>query len=153
MQYNIINYSYHTVDYIPMSYLFHNRKFVPFDLLHPFAQSSSHSLFACCPSPPLETTSLFSESMNLAWWGGGRRVVSFFFFFSVFLDSRSICLSLSDFTQDNTLKAHPVVKNDNIPCVCVLCVSLFITALSIHPQWALRSLPHLGCWEYAAKNQ
>ena len=79
MQYSIINYSYHTVDYSPMSYLFHNRKFVPFDLLHPFAQSSSQSLFSCCPSPPLETTNLFSESMNLAWWGGGRRVVSFFF--------------------------------------------------------------------------
>ena len=97
MQYDIINYSHHTVDYIPMSYLFHNTEFVPFDLLPPFAQSPLHSLFPLCPSPPLETTNLFSESMNLGWWGGGRRVLSFFFF-CFFFDSHSICLSLSDLT-------------------------------------------------------
>ena len=34
MQYSIINYSHHTVQYIPISYLFCNGKFVHFDSMN-----------------------------------------------------------------------------------------------------------------------
>ena len=34
MQYSIINYSNNAIDNIPMTYLFYNWKFVPFDHLY-----------------------------------------------------------------------------------------------------------------------
>ena len=37
MQYNIINCSHCAIHHIPMTYLFYNRKFVPFNLLTSFA--------------------------------------------------------------------------------------------------------------------
>ena len=62
----IINYSFHAVCYILMTYLFYNWKFISFDFLHSFLPNSHH--------PPLATTSLFSASMSL-------------FFFFLLLDS------------------------------------------------------------------
>ena len=50
--YNIIDYILYTVHYIPMTYLFYNRKFVPLNLLHQCPPLQ--------PLPTLVTNSLFS---------------------------------------------------------------------------------------------
>ena len=47
MQYSIIDCSHHDVHYIPMTYLFYNWKFVPFDRLSPI--SHPHHLW----QPPI----------------------------------------------------------------------------------------------------
>ena len=45
LQYSIINYSHHTVHFIPVTYLFYNWKFVPFDALRQF----------CPPAPSISS--------------------------------------------------------------------------------------------------
>ena len=59
--YIIINYSHHAVHYIPVTYLFNNWKFVPFDHLHPFCPFLTPCLLAI--------TNLYSVSLScLVGW-------------------------------------------------------------------------------------
>ena len=51
--YNIVNYSYRAMHYIPRNYLPYNWKFVPFDSLHSF-----------CP-PPYPTAPCFGNHQSL----------------------------------------------------------------------------------------
>ena len=54
MQHSITNYSHYARPYIPMTYLFYNWMFIPFDPLHSFHLPST-------PNPtPQAATNLFS---------------------------------------------------------------------------------------------
>ena len=66
-QYSTVNCSHHAVYYIPLTYLFYNWKFIPFDFLHSFPTS---------PHPTSDDHQSISVSASL--------VVTFFF---SFLDS------------------------------------------------------------------
>ena len=92
------------------TYLSYNWKFVAFNHIH-----FTHS-------PPLATTNLFFESINLLF-------VLFFLRFHIEVRSFSICLCLTYFAQRNALKVHPchckwqdflllLWLNDAPLCVC-----------------------------------